>query len=43
MLDYKSYFDHLDTLRVDENLRPENLIDDDFLGVYGNFKKLDID
>ncbi|XP_044260260.1 clavesin-2-like [Tribolium madens] len=40
---YKSYFDHLDSLRVDENLRPENFHDDDFLGFYGNFKKLDID
>ncbi|EFA04911.1 retinol-binding protein pinta [Tribolium castaneum] len=43
MWDYKGFFDHLDGLQVDENLRPENLIDDDFLGFYGNFTKLDID
>jgi hypothetical protein len=41
---YQERFDRLDTLRVNENLRPEEFNnDDEILGFYGNFKKLDVD
>jgi hypothetical protein len=43
MMEHKEYFDRLDTLKVNEDLRPEKLINDDFLGFYGTFKHLDID
>ncbi|XP_063903922.1 alpha-tocopherol transfer protein-like [Zophobas morio] len=36
-------FDRLDEIKVDESLRPAKLEDNDTLGVYGSFKKLDID
>ncbi|XP_063903537.1 alpha-tocopherol transfer protein-like [Zophobas morio] len=36
-------FERLGEIKVDENLRPEKLEDDDTLGVYGSFKKLEID
>lgn len=40
---YKDRFDVLGTLRVDESLRPEKLVNDDILGYYGNFKHLNLD
>ncbi|KAH1009197.1 uncharacterized protein LOC109546927 isoform X1 [Dendroctonus ponderosae] len=36
-------FDRLQTMRTDESLRPAELQNDDTLGYYGNFKKLDLD
>ncbi|KAJ3646998.1 hypothetical protein Zmor_024551 [Zophobas morio] len=36
-------FDRIDEIKVDESLRPQKLEDSDFLGFYGNFKKLEID
>lgn len=40
----KDFFQRLQTLKVDENLRPEKVVDEDKLfGLYGNFKKLDLD
>ncbi|XP_063903557.1 alpha-tocopherol transfer protein-like [Zophobas morio] len=36
-------FDRIDKIKVDESLRPQKLEDSDFLGFYGNFKKLEID
>ncbi|CAH1163227.1 unnamed protein product [Phaedon cochleariae] len=41
--DYKERFDVLSKLRVDESKRPSPLINDEILGFYGNFKKLDVD
>ncbi|RZB89867.1 clavesin-1 [Asbolus verrucosus] len=40
---YRNRFDQLDVLRVDERLRPQKLDNDDVLGFYGNFKKLNVD
>ncbi|KAJ3624285.1 hypothetical protein MTP99_017923 [Tenebrio molitor] len=41
--EYEDRFDQLDKLRVDENLRPEKLNNDEILGFHGNFRKLDVD
>lgn len=41
--EYQNRFDLLDKLRVNENLRPEPLINDEMLGFHGNFKKLNVD
>jgi hypothetical protein len=41
--DYQERFDQLDKMRVDENLRPEQLNNDEILGFYGNFRKLNVD
>jgi hypothetical protein len=43
LTEYQERFDHLDTMRVDEGLRPEKLDNDEILGFYGNFKNLDVD
>ncbi|KAJ3624276.1 hypothetical protein MTP99_017914 [Tenebrio molitor] len=43
VVQYQERFDRLDTLRVNENLRPEEFNNDEILGFYGNFKKLDVD
>jgi hypothetical protein len=40
---YQDRFDQLDKLKVDENLRPEKLDNDELLGFHGNFKKLNVD
>jgi hypothetical protein len=36
---YQERFDELDSLRVDETVRPQKLNNDELLGFYGNFKK----
>ncbi|KAJ3619002.1 hypothetical protein MTP99_005792 [Tenebrio molitor] len=41
--EFQDRFDQLDQMRVDESLRPEKLVNNDILGFYGNFKKLDVD
>jgi hypothetical protein len=41
--EFEDRFDQLDQMRVDESLRPEKLVNNDILGFYGNFKKLDVD
>ncbi|KAJ3652769.1 hypothetical protein Zmor_018706 [Zophobas morio] len=38
-----SFFDDLEKFKVDENLRPANLENDEMLGFYGNFKKMNAD
>ncbi|XP_028140953.2 clavesin-1-like isoform X1 [Diabrotica virgifera virgifera] len=43
MFEYKDRFDKLETLQVNEELRPEKLENDELLGYYGNFKKIDTD
>ncbi|KAJ3652777.1 hypothetical protein Zmor_018711 [Zophobas morio] len=37
------FFDDLEKFKVDENLRPAKLENDEMLGFYGNFKKLNVD
>nr|CAI5836981.1 unnamed protein product [Callosobruchus analis] len=41
--EYQERFDILDTLRVNEQLRPTPLKNDDILGYHGNFQKLNVD
>ena len=36
-------FDRIDEIKVDESLRPCKLEDNELLGYYGNFKKLEVD
>ncbi|XP_072394631.1 retinol-binding protein pinta-like [Diabrotica undecimpunctata] len=43
MFEYKDRFDKLETMQVNEALRPEKLQNDELLGYYGNFKKIDTD
>lgn len=43
MEEHKPLFDRLISLKVDESKRPTKLVNDEVLGFYGNFKKLDID
>lgn len=40
---YQDRFDALDKLQVDEKLRPKTLENNEILGFYGSFKKLNID
>ncbi|XP_030759631.1 uncharacterized protein LOC115885028 [Sitophilus oryzae] len=40
---YKDRFNKIRTMRVDESLRPEKLVNDDILGYYGNFRKIAVD
>ncbi|XP_017780575.1 PREDICTED: uncharacterized protein LOC108565555 isoform X2 [Nicrophorus vespilloides] len=40
---YDEYLSKWIKIRVDAKLRPEPLVNDDILGYYGNFKKLDVD
>ncbi|XP_074039784.1 alpha-tocopherol transfer protein-like isoform X2 [Leptinotarsa decemlineata] len=40
---HKDRFDVLETLRVNESFRPTPLVNDEILGYYGNFKKLNVD
>lgn len=42
-MEYQDYFDHLEKLKVNEDLRPNKLENDEILGFYGNFKKLNLD
>ncbi|KAJ3645387.1 hypothetical protein Zmor_023050 [Zophobas morio] len=42
-LEYQHHFDEIASFVIDEKLVPKKLINDDFLGFYGNFKKLEID
>ncbi|XP_017771231.1 PREDICTED: alpha-tocopherol transfer protein-like isoform X1 [Nicrophorus vespilloides] len=41
--EYDEYIKESNNARVDESLRPTKLINDDFLGYHGNFKKLQVD
>ncbi|KAG5886266.1 hypothetical protein JTB14_020829 [Gonioctena quinquepunctata] len=41
--DYKDRFDTLEKLTVYEALRPIPLVNDEILGYYGNFKKVNVD
>ncbi|XP_044253581.1 uncharacterized protein LOC123004396 [Tribolium madens] len=42
-LEYQDRFDQVEAMKVAKNLRPYKLDNDDFLGFYGNFKKLELD
>ncbi|CAH1163223.1 unnamed protein product [Phaedon cochleariae] len=41
--EYANFFDQRQKLTVNENLRPAKNMNDEVLGYYGNFKKLDVD
>ncbi|KAK5638770.1 hypothetical protein RI129_013065 [Pyrocoelia pectoralis] len=43
LIQVKPLLDHLKTLKVNELLRPVKLPENDFLGVNGNFRQLDVD
>ncbi|XP_063924916.1 uncharacterized protein LOC135138825 [Zophobas morio] len=40
---HASFFEHLEKFKVDESRRPAKLENDEMLGFYGNFKKLNVD
>lgn len=42
-VEYQNRFDKLDTLKVDETLRPVPMKDLEIFGMEGTFKKLNID
>ncbi|CAG9832925.1 unnamed protein product, partial [Diabrotica balteata] len=43
MFEYKDRFDQLESMKVNEELRPEKLQNDELLGYHGNFKKIETD
>lgn len=43
MVEYYQRYEDLAKMRVDEKLRPIPLKNDEFLGYYGNFKKINVD
>lgn len=43
MLEHKDRFDKLATMKTNESLRPGKPVNDEVLGFYGNFKKLQVD
>lgn len=43
LIQFKPVLEHLQTLRVKEELRPVKLPENEFLGINGNFRQLDVD
>lgn len=43
LLEYKDRIDRLPYLRTNESLRLGKPVNDEYLGFYGNFKKLQVD
>lgn len=43
LVEYYPRFEELSKMRVNETLRPTPLVNDEVLGYYGNFKKLEVD